>query len=270
MQNKKIFILCLGTQKAGTSWLFEQLFNSPEGRRPFSKELHIFDHKRYPYLFENNKKVFKELANKTSVIEKRHQIFFKRMQMISNTGLYFDYFNELLSCTTQLPTLFSGDFTPESCILPREDLILIKEQLEARNIKLKVIFLMRDPVERIWSATRMTKRQFGIDAKLIDTYNGEFVEFLTRYERIIPRISSAFGNDSLFIGSYETLFQQDTIDQLTNFLQISAIKPDFKLRINASPTEMIPDHDRAVVREYYSDTYNFISKNYPSLGIINS
>ena len=182
------------------------------------------------------------------------------MQMISNTDLYFDYFNDLLSCTTKSTRLFSGDFTPESCVLPREDLILIKKQLEARNIELKVIFLMRDPIERIWSATRMTKRQYGIDAKLIDTYNGRFVEFLTRYEHIIPKIKSIFDKDSLFIGSYETLFQQKTIDQLIDFLQILPIKPDFKLRINASPNELIPYQDRDKVSEYYSDTYNYIKK----------
>ena len=36
--------LCIGAQKAGTSWLFQQLTEHPALWLPTLKELHFFDH----------------------------------------------------------------------------------------------------------------------------------------------------------------------------------------------------------------------------------
>ena len=44
--------LCIGSQKAGTSWLFEQIRQHPDIWMPPIKELHYFDHL---YCEENRK-----------------------------------------------------------------------------------------------------------------------------------------------------------------------------------------------------------------------
>ena len=70
--------------------------------------------------------------------------FFVRYMMQNISGFYEYYFNSITSNRLDI----TGDITPAYCGLSRDKLALVKAKMECAGFKVKVIFLMRDPVER--------------------------------------------------------------------------------------------------------------------------
>lgn len=259
----KTFLLCLGTQKAGTSWLWDFLKDIPNIDFGSLKEYHVFDRLLFQEFIREDLKILDSVAaDKQKILSNRN--LWKRLLMISNTQEYFNYFCNILNSQTKNLT---GDFTPEYSLLDVDKLRYIKEEFENRNIKTKVIFLMREPVERIWSADRMTMRETNRIIPLVGSHNSKFVEMFTRYETIIPKIESVFDEENIYYNFYENLFTDDTIKEILSFLDIPFVKADFSKRVNSSKYQEIGKIQREFVQEYYSETYSFVkskfTKNYP-------
>ena len=58
---EKIFVLGVGCQKGGTTWLYKQLIKSEAVNFGYTKEYHVFDTIYTPYLF--NKRSTDKLSN---------------------------------------------------------------------------------------------------------------------------------------------------------------------------------------------------------------
>ncbi|MDO6458412.1 sulfotransferase domain-containing protein [Celeribacter halophilus] len=256
-EKDKTFLLCLGTQKAGTSWLFDFIQGIDTVQMGYVKELHVFDRLEFEGILNADLNRVKAIASSEDIFRQKH--LWKRLSLISDPEQYYTYFDHILQ--TDKVTL-TGDFTPEYCMLPHERLLQIKNKFQERGIKVKIIFLMRDPVERISSARRMTARVLGIERPLLEVYKGQYVEMLTRYEKIIPKIRAVFGKDEIYINFYENLFEKQTIDEILGFLQLPRTSPDFSKRINASRYQEIRDNERHIIAEYYSDTYEFVRREF--------
>lgn len=266
IDKKKIFLLCLGTQKAGTSWLFDFLRNIDGVGVGFQKELHVFDRLDYPEFIQEDLLQLKKASEANAVTQSTALL--KRLSMISNSIEYFDYFEYIL---LKGNTYVTGDFTPEHCLLSSQRLDEIKNEFNARGIKVKVIFLMRDPVERIWSAQRMTQRHVGGCVTLLDSYKAKYIEMLTRYELIVPKIESVFDKSDIYINFYENLFTPKAIKDILEFLGLPDAEPDFSKMVNHGAYVKIDPSDRKLVEEYYAETYSFMksrfSNIYPSIKV---
>jgi hypothetical protein len=133
--------LCVGAQKAGTSWLYKQLSVHPDFWMPPRKELHYLNQPGHaPFI--------PALRNR----DKRDPLFFENLRKLrANHGLDLAGYGQLFAAKG---SLISGDITPAYCMLP--------DQVIARVMRcfprLKVIFLARDPVERAWSQLSMDVR----------------------------------------------------------------------------------------------------------------
>ena len=133
--------LCVGAQKAGTSWLFHQLTLHPDFWMPPVKEVHYFD---------SLSRVKRQ--NPPRCKDDRDQWFLARLVELSalpyiNLGNYSELF-------AAKRALLSGDITPGYSIL-NDELI---ERIVGYFPNLKVIFLARDPVDRAWSQLSMGVR----------------------------------------------------------------------------------------------------------------
>ncbi|MDG1459050.1 MAG: hypothetical protein P8Q92_14460, partial [Pseudoprimorskyibacter sp.] len=89
MDKKRTFILGLGHQKCGTSWLHKYLCHSDQFAEGYSKEFHVWDRKDIP-LFARNKI---RPSARTFISRKRYQ----RYRMEASTNYYFSYFDKLMS-----------------------------------------------------------------------------------------------------------------------------------------------------------------------------
>jgi hypothetical protein len=136
--------ICVGAQKGGTGWLFRQLALHPDFWMPPLKELHYFDQlSRTQRAFPPRRK------------DERDLWFLDNMKTLSARS-YIDLEN-YANLFEPKGSLLSGDITPAYSMLNDEIIQPIVDHFP----NLKVIFLARDPVERVWSHLSLAVR-FGM------------------------------------------------------------------------------------------------------------
>ena len=141
--------LCVGAQKAGTSWLYEQLAGHPDFWMPPLKELHYFDQlSRIPAVASARER------------DKRDHHFIENIKRLSGRS-HLDL-EEYAQLFAPKGSLLSGDITPAYSMLNDE----VIERIVSHFPNLKVIFLARDPVERAWSQLSM-----GVRLRNISPFN---------------------------------------------------------------------------------------------------
>ena len=272
----KNFILGVGCQKGGTTWLYSQLYKSKHTDMGFTKEYHIFD---ALYVKESRsllKAKFRKLAEITQHAEElpwKHSDFLKQMTFYLDTANYYDYFDYLWYRSEPAVTTV-GDITPGYAAIPPERLQEIKANLEKRGFNVKVIFLMRDPIERCWSMVRM-QRKLGDIPNLPEFANNEQKHLRrafkskqsqnrTRYEITINNLESVFSPEQIFYGFYETLFEDQTINQLKDFLNLSDFEPDINYKVGATEKqrETLNEGLSRKMFDFYRDTYHFCNNKF--------
>ena len=236
MTKTKIDFWGIGAQKAGTNWLFSNLNKLPEFDLPPIKELHYFDRNAaYPS---------PDYLEKTLL---RERIFDKnyRSKAIRTVGgylgskewkearFYFKWYFSNYSDQWYLSlfrgfTGFKGEITPSYSILKTADI----ESMYRISPEAKLIFLLRNPVERAWSQYRfMTRKIKNFDLK--KTSNQEIIDFMesdlqvsrSAYLKTIKNFSSVFPKEQILIGFYDAL--QDKPEQLfTEIVQFITGKTD--------------------------------------------
>jgi hypothetical protein len=254
-----IFILGVGAQKAGTSWLHKQLTKSPLVNMGFTKEYHVWD------------AVFCELATEfradPKIGEGADHVLRRMMQ--SDQGFYERYFSQLVDRTTR----WTGDITPSYSMLGAKDFGEIKRRLEDAGFTVKVVFLMRDPVERNWSALRMHQRVRSEEGIYISgrQLNEMFEDFFrtpgavarTRYDATISALREAFPFEDLYVGFYESLFSEASIRNISTFLNLDLSHADKEEKVNASKVVALDEELYESCREFYADVYSFCAREYP-------
>jgi hypothetical protein len=148
-------------QKAGTSWLFDQLQHHPDFWMPPVKELHYFD-KDFPDRklartidrADNSLEKLSAIRERTNVrpIDDRDLGFFADVKAHSGVTPNIKSYGKLFR---HKGDLLSGDITPALCTLPDRKVAEIADAFpEAR-----VVLLLRDPVDRAWSQISMSFRR---------------------------------------------------------------------------------------------------------------
>jgi hypothetical protein len=155
--------MCIGAQKAGTSWLYVQLAQHPSIWMPPVKELHYFDHLFVP---QNRRWTMHHIRSGASAA--------LRWQFNNAKQVDFVYLHYLCKMVTDEPfterwyrALFDrpaaknkvlGDITPEYSTIPDEGIGYVRSLLGA----VKLIYIIRDPVDRVLSQLRMSveRKQF--------------------------------------------------------------------------------------------------------------
>src|ERR1700676_1924214 len=144
--------LCVGAQKAGTGWLYEQLREHPDFWMPPLKELHYFDRLGRARLLLVGKKRDRLETARRGARDERDLRFLDAMQILSTRSqIELPAYAALFGSKG---SLLSGDITPGYSILPDEGI----ERIASYFPSLKVIFIARDPVERAWSQLSMWVR----------------------------------------------------------------------------------------------------------------
>jgi hypothetical protein len=133
-----------------------------------------------------------------------------------------------------------------------------------------VLLLMRDPVERCLSATRMWMRHSRIErtaeseaAKLAVFHQLPGYRLRTRYDLTIANLEAVFRPEQVFYGFYEELFDPASIRKLCEFLGLPYTQPDFDKRVNESRTDhVLPDALRAEVARAYAMVYRAVGERF--------
>lgn len=133
--------LCVGAQKAGTSWLYQQLEPHPDFWMPPVKELHYLDRLNRARRLDPPRS--KDECD-SCFLESMKNLSAQSYIDLQNYGELFRHKGALLS----------GDISPAYSTLSDE----VIERVVNYFPNMKVIFLARDPVERAWSQLSMGVR----------------------------------------------------------------------------------------------------------------
>ena len=240
-----VFLLGVGAQKAGTSWLHQQLHQRSDADFGFLKEYHIHDALTIPKL-ERFRHLNVQLTKPRSWLQPRS---WRRQRFFSDPRRYYNYFAWLLRRPRRpnRTVCLTGDITPSYAVLSADTFRGIHDQFQQRGISVRPVFLLRDPIERIISSQRMKLRKQGrrdaateVASLRKRVHKGQGLR--SNYNQTLEALDQAFGLEHCFIGLFETLFQQDSYTALCDYLEITYQQPDWQQKVNASATaNLIPD-----------------------------
>ncbi len=265
----RTFILCLGAQKAGTTWLFKQLIKSPHYSKGFSKEYHLFDTLYLDQEFDAKEKVRQRIKNYPFQNEKNFVAKHETVMagFYTNPERYYDYFDSILEDGG-----FTSDITPSYSGLPAERLAEIRVGFEKRGINLRVVFLLREPILRVESAIKMNLRRKGalrstkseiLAEKILKNLNSPPDLLRGDYRQICNQIDLAFSENDVFYGFYETLFTSAEVKRLSDFLGLPTSLFDVEEKINASPRSFYySERELSLFRAMVEERYRFVADRF--------
>jgi hypothetical protein len=145
--------ICIGGQRCGTQWLYDQLEPHPDFWMPPFKELHYFDG-RFPETSQTARSRYELRSNSRAKrgLADRDRSFFDAAARVGRQRIDADLYAELFAGKGGLIT---GDITPCYSILTEREI----DRIAARFPKLKVVLLLRDPVDRFWSQVCLEARR---------------------------------------------------------------------------------------------------------------
>jgi hypothetical protein len=148
--------LVIGAQRAGTTWLHRVLRQHPALWLPPVKELHYFD----------------RLDIKRTILspKERRRVGLKRLASLDPWLINYwfrkrddDWYASLFR-GAQARGLITGEITPAYATLGEE----LLRRIHRLNEKMKLVFVMRDPVDRVWSAVNNAAKKGVADASTVE------------------------------------------------------------------------------------------------------
>ena len=263
MKQDVTFILGVGAQKAGTSWLHDHLSSHSSVSASYYKELHFFDAMKNKDWFGAFDDVFVRDAifglsrwNDPKFDRRVTADALTRVAAIQNPTRYFSIFKSNLSKET---THFI-DTTPSYSTLDADSFKFVRSFVLSHCSAIRVVFLMRDPVERLISAIAHMHRpkpflghihQLRSLAKRLRERSPSLQEILEdqkvmargRYDLTVSALLASFEPDELYFGFYETLFSSEEMSNIEKFLGLPAKSPDIERTINVSRGHFVPNND---------------------------
>ena len=204
--------LVIGAQKSGTTWLDRNLRTHPQIWLPPEKEIHYFD-LPHPLPFAALLLAPVRAARHWTMARLKRD-YAKVKAGEQSMGWYLRYYfaprtrRWYRSLFKPGTGQIAGETTPRYAVLPDRTVRQIKRLMP----DLKVIYLLRDPIDRMWSDVAMFHgRRFGGEG--IPNSEAESIEsFLfkqanlahSRYHANLRRWREAFGASRVFVG-----FQED-------------------------------------------------------------
>ncbi len=272
-------VFCIGAQKAGTSWLHDYLGRSESVHFSRNKELHYFDVRagQAGMALRLRVEALARLSEKLNTRATRLNEYVVD-RIVDAAELLSIYTGKGEAADRHLPYLeylFTGwkgaklaaDITPSYAILSRHDFADMAAVGDAR-----FIFLMRDPVARLWSHVRMMAQsrlppEAGADEVLTgcrawvgDLVDQGFLGTLERsdYLRTIRELEAAVPRDRISYVFYEDLFMGSGTDQICAFLGVPHIPPEPDHRVNEGRKIPIPEDLRDLMRGSLDTQYRGI------------
>ena len=279
------FLLVLGTQKCGTTWLGSRLASHPQyfaalkewrALRAFNKD------------FLEKTRGFDELKLPIST-RKINQADFMTLSKEDKRKFLADslhnYFSVAVSAfewrkSPDIEVKAVGDITGANGLADENFLRLYKIAAEGVGLRIKPVYMMRDPVSRHFSAVRMrfVNRVLGREVVLGGGFSVEkHSEALIRlcleslgvdrfdkrasYQDIVPKIERVFGREEILFAFSEHMKERDSINQFTNFLGLDPFEIG-EATARGSNVGLLkyefPDEVKNKVYQHYSGVYSFI------------
>jgi len=265
----------IGATKAGTSWLHDYLAGHPECRLSLLKELHYFDSidagRREKRAIEVDAMIesFAGRAGRGDNRDYRRAMLadLRAWAPVARAGdeaAYLDFLRAGAGDTARVV----GDVTPSYGMLSAERLARMAQMAPA----VRFVYLLRDPVDRLWSHVRMIARRRNADASpqelaaaagriLRRALRGKEDHIIARgdYAGALARLWQATEPRQRLVLFFEELFRQPTIDRLCAFLGLTAHPADFDRQVHAGVAAGLNGNLRAEATAFLTPQYDAVN-----------
>ena len=276
-------LFCVGATKAGTSWLYKYLHDHPDCALPAVKEAHYwdtFDAEACAQQVARFRQRLRELRTRkeeargagrgwqVSNLNRRIDEMKKLIGVLegdrSDDRAYLDW---LVGGVTQ--TKLYADITPNYATL--DDTLLAR--MVGISAQTRVLFLIRDPLDRLWSHIRMQARRQrqahevyekkannilyrmlnrGQETHILE--RGDYPSIIRKLRRVVPR-------DRLFITFTEEVMGHNGVSPLAAFLGIDPATPKVGAPVHKGPEVVMLDKLRPRAVKLLSEHYDWVSRN---------
>jgi len=265
--------LGVGAMKAGTTWITEHLSSHPDIHFSYEKELSYFS-----YIHNEDSKFFLSDANRmdkitgfinianTTHIDNMRDIMHWSCNYLSNPIDDQWYKNNF---SFQGNKKFSADFSNLYAHLD----VAGWNHIKSVTKNLKVIYIMRNPIDRLWSHVKF---QLEIDGRLDDArswtkdqlYQYANVEHILRnaeYTRIVKTLNKNLNDQQLLILFYEDIINNpvgllNNIEKFLNIEQREYCINELNEKINASGYFEMPKFFYELFKEKLNSQVENLSK----------
>lgn len=221
----------LGATKAGSGWLYRYLRGHPECHMRTVKELHFFDTLQAGRRPRRLRKLDRAISAEARRADAgRHRALrrlgdLQELAEVTHAATDDAYVNYLLRGRGEARLV--GDITPAYALLPVDWL----RRMQALAPGTRFVYLMRDPLERLWSNLRMMARRDAEESAVGPRANRLMAEWLEGghrdvaargdYGAVLSRLDAALEPARLFLGFFEELVAQPVPEALCRFLGLT-------------------------------------------------
>ncbi|AHY47256.1 Sulfotransferase family [Rubrobacter radiotolerans] len=269
--------LCIGAQKSGTTWLARVLGRHPEVWMPPFKELHYFDwcrddERSLPELYRD--RLFGE-RYVDRLWRRRVRGLPERLRRNSAPGRGVWYLKYLLPPPSDrwYSSLFCGEAgqvhgeaTPNYGPLERERIGRLHELMPG----VRLVYLMRNPIERHYSALNMAKGRRAVRELAVGVRAGEVEDASLRlhsdYERVLDTWSEFFGKDRIFCGFVEDIHfrPEEFLNAVYSFLEVGPREPPklAQKKVHARGADRMPSKTARALALVYAGKVSSLSERF--------
>lgn len=245
------YFVCIGAQKAGTTWLARRLATHPEIFMTPVKEIHYFDHARGVTAHLSD-------AKRRSRYRKYHQRMWTQWNRWSEYRAQGPWYRSYMSDPIDdnwYRSLFrdrqgrtvAGEATPEYAVLGVNGL----EHIKRLAPDARILYVMREPIARAWSQILHRCRVQNIDARHADPATliqlTEPADFRVHgdYAAILDAVFNVFPKDRVHIGFYEAIHadRQAALNDICRFLDVAPFEKSgdrVEKAVNRSQSASLP------------------------------
>jgi len=268
----KTLLICVGAMKCATSWLFNYLEPLPGMAVSPLKEVHFFDSRFSANALSNwdrlnLNRVAAFLAQDGDILTNLHedpafQASLDRVRMIYDDNAYFAHFARLAAEDVQ--TL--ADITPAYSTIGPDGFRYLHDVCATQDIRLRLLFIMRDPVDRFWSQLRhMTQANPKMDVagRWADAIQSPKIMAWTDYRHTVMDMDDIFPAEDLLYLFYEDLFTETALRQLCLFAGVSYLPGEPDVRQHETELQRdLPVDARAAFLETFAPQYAFCRERF--------
>jgi len=264
--------LSIGAMKAGTTWSFAQLRQHPDIYFTPEKELHFFAHHAgYEHHFSRAYRYQRFLTYLNKVNPDNVPLAVLQY----NIRWYTDFLMNL-DKKRWYPRVFDhrkhekycADFSNLNALLEPEDWKFVQETTE----NLKVLFTLREPLDRLWSHMRFHNAQSGLNLDLENMSFKALVKYAfedhfqqaSDYVQTVQSLQDALPERDYKITFFEHIHDNPTqwLQEIEEFLEISHHDYDpsgLSSRVNQSRSSEIPKDFANYMQEHFAGQKNALN-----------
>ncbi|KPA23051.1 Sulfotransferase domain protein [Shimia sp. SK013] len=267
-------LFCVGAQKAGTSWLHDYLSEHPEVHVPAVKEMHYFDGFFGPEkaggVPKRRRENYKKLPMAERIAAKLRNgnlaypstAYLKAMvEMHDEANFPHQGYANLLTNGAG-PATCVADVTPSYALIGEDG---FREML-AFSPGAHFLYILRDPVSRVWSALRMVLQNSNVSkdelpaalAEKVDLFlkgRQKHVHLRSAYSATMDAMEAVIPADQRLYVIYEEMFRDETVQKLTDFFGVSPHKANFDKVVRKGVQSKMDATVAGRLRAYLDDEY---------------